>query len=103
MEGGGGAACDLSKMQWQTIYIDSNHSMCSSKYVTIYIQWNPSVTDTVGDQNFVCYSELSLTQGLPSGIFPVGVVCVIAQRGCIFRAFLCCTLAGNANRGMYYE
>ena len=65
--------------------------MCSFKYVTIYIQWNPSITDTVGDQNFVRYSEVSLTQGLPSGIFPVGVVCVIA--------FLCCMQAGNANRG----
>ena len=39
--------------------------MCSFKYVTIYIQWNPSITDTVGDQNFVHYSEVSLTQGLP--------------------------------------
>ena len=29
------------------------------------VQWNLSITDTVGDQNFVRYSEVSLTQGLP--------------------------------------
>ena len=34
-------------------------------YCTVAIQWNPSVTDTVGDQKFVRYSEVSLTQGLP--------------------------------------
>jgi len=30
-----------------------------------HVQWNPSIMDTVGDQNFVRYSEVSLTQGLP--------------------------------------
>ena len=29
------------------------------------IQWNPSITDTIGTQHFVSYSEVSLTQGLP--------------------------------------
>ena len=38
----------------------------------IDIQWSPSVTDTIGNQNFVRNSEVSLTQGLP-----VGVACVI--------------------------
>ena len=45
-----------------------------------------------------------LQRGVPnsgvSGIFPVGVVCESccwAQGGCIFRAFLCCTLAGKAS------
>ena len=28
------------------------------------IQWNPSITDTFGDQHFVRYSEVSPTQGL---------------------------------------
>ena len=28
------------------------------------LQWNPSITDTVGDQNFVRYSKVSLTKGL---------------------------------------
>ena len=27
------------------------------------IQWNPSITDTIGTQYFVCYSKVSLTQG----------------------------------------
>ena len=36
------------------------------------VQWNPSITDTIGNQQFVLYSEVSLTQGLL-----VGVVCVI--------------------------
>ena len=29
------------------------------------IQWNLSITDTIGNQHFVPYSEVSLTQGLP--------------------------------------
>ena len=28
------------------------------------LQWNPSITDTIGTQHFVRYSEVSLTQGL---------------------------------------
>ena len=28
------------------------------------VQWNSSITDTVGDQNFVRYSEVSLTEGV---------------------------------------
>ena len=39
------------------------------------IQWNPSITDTIGNQYFVPYNEVSLTQGLQD--IPVGVVCVI--------------------------
>ena len=41
-----------------------------------YMQWNPSIIDTTGNQNFVRYRDVSLTQGV-SGIFLVGVVCVI--------------------------
>ena len=29
------------------------------------VQWNPSITNTPGTQNFVCYNEVSLSQGLP--------------------------------------
>ena len=28
------------------------------------VQWNPSITDTFGDQHFVCFSKVSPTQGL---------------------------------------
>ena len=42
--------------------------------ISTVVQWNPSIMDTIGTQYFVHYSEVSLTQGLPSGIFPVGVV-----------------------------
>ena len=52
--------------------------------------------DTIGNQNFVYNSKVSLTRA--SGIFLVGVVCVMAQCGCVFRAFLCCTLAGDATQ-----
>ena len=31
----------------------------------LWIQWNPSIADTIGTNNFVVYSEVSLTQGLP--------------------------------------
>ena len=46
----------------------SNSLRCISEYVIIdgetysaHIQWNPSITDTFGTQNF----EVSLSQGLP--------------------------------------
>ena len=39
----------------------------------IQVQWNPSITDTFGDQHFVRYSEVSPTQELPV-LFPVGIV-----------------------------
>ena len=29
----------------------------------IVLQWNPSIADTIGDQHFVCYSEVSLNGG----------------------------------------
>ena len=32
------------------------------------VQWNPSITDTFGDQHFVRYSEVSPTQRLPVGV-----------------------------------
>jgi len=31
----------------------------------LVIQWNLTITDTIGNQNFVHYSEVSLTQGFP--------------------------------------
>ena len=31
----------------------------------ISLQWNPSIPDTIGNQTFVRYSEVSLTQGFP--------------------------------------
>ena len=39
------------------------------------IQWNASITYTIGTQHFVHHSKVSLTQGLP--VFPVGMVCII--------------------------
>ena len=30
-----------------------------------HVQWNPSITDTIGNQHYVHYSGVSLTQGLP--------------------------------------
>ena len=40
------------------------HSKGSS-YILKGIQWNPSITDTLGTQNFVRYNEVSRSQGLP--------------------------------------
>ena len=57
---------------------DSTNFMRSSAMSDVFILWNPSITDTIGNQNFVRYSKVSLTQGV-SGIFPVGVVCVIGM------------------------
>ena len=33
--------------------------------ISMYIQWNPSITDTIGDQNLFRNSEVFLTKGLP--------------------------------------
>ena len=33
--------------------------------LVIELRWNPSVTDAIGNQNFVRYSKVSLTQRLP--------------------------------------
>ena len=45
--------------------LDTKHSYSYSVVPRAYIQWNPSITDTIGNQNFVCYNEVSLTQGSP--------------------------------------
>ena len=48
-----------------------------------------------------------LQRGVPnsgaSGIFPVGVVCVIGTMWLRFRAFRCCTLAGKAKRRLVIQ
>jgi len=41
------------------------------------IQWNLFIMDTIGNQHFVHYSEVSLTRA--SSIFPVGWYCVIGR------------------------
>ena len=71
-----------------------------------YVQWNPSITDTIGDQRFVCCSEVSLTQGA-SGIFPVGVVLHNQAVEHNVAGFLELSFAirwqGRLSRGQYYE
>ena len=50
------------------------------------------------EQTFVPYNEVSLLNSVASGIFPVGVVCVIGLLSTMwlrFRASSCCTLAGK--------
>ena len=34
----------------------------------------PSLSDTIGNQHFVHYNEVSLTQAFPCSIYPVGVL-----------------------------
>ena len=46
------------------------------------LQWNPSITDNLGTQNFVRYNDESLSQGLP-----VGVVCVTGLLGTMWLSF----------------
>ena len=62
------------------------------------IQWNPTIMDTIGNQNVVCYSEMSLTQGLLgySGRHGMHNWAVDHNMAVFFsELFLCCTLAGN--------
>ena len=54
--------------------------------VTNVIQWNPSITDTVGNQNFVRYTKVSQTQGVPV-YFRYRRGMRNAQSGCVLRAF----------------
>ena len=53
------------------IYVELHQGALMIAYLDI--QWNLSITDTIGTQHFVRESEVSLTQGLPV-LFPVGVV-----------------------------
>ena len=46
------------------------------------LQWNPSITDNLGTQNFVRYNDVSLSQGLL-----VGVVCVTGLLGTTWLRF----------------
>ena len=65
------------------------------------VQWNLSITDTIGTQHFVRESEVSLTQGLPV-LFPVGVVLhnlAVEHNVVAFsELFLSCKLAGKAKQ-----
>ena len=62
--------------------------LCSNLVTCDVIQWNPSIMDTIGNQHFVPYSEVSLTtcNSGASGIFPVSMVSVI---GLLSTTWLC--------------
>ena len=54
------------------------------------LQWNPSTTDTIGNQHFVPYSEVSTTRPGAFGIYPVGVVLrnqAIEHNVAVFQSF----------------
>ena len=53
--------------------IASHPALVGGKGVPSKIQWNPSITDTNGSQNFVRYREVSPASSGVSGIFLVGV------------------------------
>ena len=46
------------------IWFDHRSQMLQHKTCK-WLQWNPFITDTIGNQNFGRYSEVSQTQGLP--------------------------------------
>ena len=50
----------FAKVKLFGVIMDAQTSLASG----IGLKWNPSITDTFGDQQFVPYSEVSLTQGL---------------------------------------
>ena len=45
--------------------VDIEDGPIPMKEMYIEIQWNPCTTDTISTNNFVSYSEVSPTQGLP--------------------------------------
>ena len=58
--------------------------------------WNPSITDTIGTQHFVHYSEVSLTQGLPVWLAWYCIIWLLSTMWLYFQSFpLLCTLAGS--------
>ena len=67
-----------------------------SKLATVEPLYNVLLTDTIGNKHFVHYRETGVPNSGASGIFPVGVVCIIWLLSCVFRTLLRCTLAGKA-------
>ena len=57
-------------MVWET----REHCLTSS-WLVACVQWNLSMMDTIGNQHFVPYSKVSLTQGLP--VYSGSLVCII--------------------------
>ena len=65
----------LASAQWQWFnYVQAHSLLMYTKKIfskkktknndALELQWNPSITDTFGDQHFVRYSEVSPSQGL---------------------------------------
>ena len=46
----------------------TNAILKTNQLLTHVIQWNPTIIDTTGTQDFVRYSEVSLSQGLSVGV-----------------------------------
>jgi len=64
---------ELTKLEVDKVGIDKVGKIWCCLYelerwthINIYIQWNPSITDNIGNQNSVSYSEVFLTQELPA-------------------------------------
>ena len=54
----------LKLLQYLILNPDPPFNPPRGKGGLVNIQWNPFITDTFGDQQFVCYGEVSPTQGL---------------------------------------
>ena len=67
-----------------------------------YILWNPSITDTVEEQHFVRYSQLRGFRYISGRRGMRSSRCWV-QRSCVFRAFLCCTLAEKAKQRLILQ
>ena len=62
------------------------YNYCFSAYITV----EPSIAETIGNQHFVSYSEVSLTQA--SSVFLVGMVLrnqTAEHNVAVYRDFLC--------------
>ena len=68
------------------------------RFLIVCIQWNLSLADTIGINNFVHYTKVSLIQGLLQGRHGPALSDSLAQRCCVFRAVSCCTLTGKAKQ-----
>ena len=79
---------------------------CISCPCTCILEWNLSITDTIGEPTF-CPSWRGVPNSGASGIFPVSVVlhnrAVEHNVAAVFRAILCCMLAGKAKQRLVLQ
>ena len=87
-------SCRRGRVETARVLVEHRANVDQQNNVSSIIQWNSSKTDTIGTNNFVCCSEVSLAQGLVRGVGR------IIERGVTFarEIFRPCPFFGNHAR-----